>query len=467
MESDKYICIREDSVQGPCLTVVDLANDNQISRIPMSAESTMMNPESKIVALRKGAALQVFNLETKSMVSSFKLPDNCTVSYWTWIDTKTIAIVTNTTVFHWSIEGQTIPRKVMDRHPNLAACQIIGYRVSPDRKWCMLVGIGKCAENIISGTIQLYSVDDNKSQILAGYCGGFINVDNSTCKGQLFTFVEKKGPQSACKYYTIQVGKPGGFKIKPIDFNFPSEASLDFPVCMEIDEQRALSYVFTKMGYLYLFDIINGNLLFQKRLVSGLVLLTTKVATGGIIGLTSGRGVIMKVTLNEANLVPFIINGLKNMNLALELASRLGLPGADDIFLKQFSAMMQQGNIKGAAHVAYKSPATLIRNENTIRKLQQMPAAPGQQPPFVAYIQAIYEIGRLNDVETFEFFKILLQQQQGKGKQIIEKWIKEDKVTCSERLGDMISSADPKLAMAIYFKGKCHEKVVSFLFRVQ
>ena len=127
--------------------------------------------------------------------------------------------------------------------------------------------------------------------------------------------------------------------------------------------------------------------------------------------------------------------------------------------------MMQQGNIKGAAQVAYKSPATLIRNENTIHKLQQMPAAPGQQPPFVAYIQAIYELGRLNDVETFEFFRILLQQ--GKGKQIIEKWIKEDKVTCSERLGDMIANADPKLAMAIYFKGKCHEKVVSSLVRAQ
>lgn len=154
MESDKYICIREDGAQGASLTVVDLANGNDVSRMPMSAESTIMNPESKIVALRKGLALQVFSLETNSMVSSFKLPDNSTVSYWTWIDTKTIAIVTNTAVFHWSIEGSN-PRKIMERHPNLAACQIIGYRVSPDQKWCMLIGIGKGAENSIAGTIHL------------------------------------------------------------------------------------------------------------------------------------------------------------------------------------------------------------------------------------------------------------------------------------------------------------------------
>ena len=126
--------------------------------------------------------------------------------------------------------------------------------------------------------------------------------------------------------------------------------------------------------------------------------------------------------------------------------------------------MMNQGNIKGAAQVAYKSPANLIRNENTLRKLQQMPAQPGQQPAFVMYIAAIIEQGRLNEVETLEFCKIILAQ--GK-KQVIEKWIKDDKITCSEALGDMIISQDPKLAMAVYFKGKCHEKVIASLIRAQ
>ena len=464
MESEKYICIREDGAQGASLTVVDLTNNNEVSRIPMSAESTIMNPESKMVALRKGTALQVFNLDTKSKVCSFKLPDNNNVVFWCWIDPKTIAIVTQSSVFHWSIEGESNPRKVMDRHPNLAQCQIINYRVSPDQKWCMLVGIGKGAENSVAGTIQLYSVDNKKSQVIAGHCGGFINVDNQTAKGQLFTFIMKEGPKPHCKFQATEIGKAGGFKVKPVEFAFPNEAANDFPVCMEIDDNRALAYVMTKMGYVYMFDIMTGTLLFRSRISPEPIFLTTKVATGGIIGLTSGKGGIIKVTLNEANLVPFVMNGLKMTPLALDLACRLGLPGADDIFMNQFSAMMQQGNIKGAAHVAYKSPKNLIRNENTIRKLQQMPAAPGQQPPFVAYIGAILEQGRLNEIETIEFCKIILQQ--GK-KQIIEKWVKEDKITCSEALGDMVAMQDARLAMAIYFKGKCHEKVVASLVRAQ
>ena len=464
MESEKYVCIREDGAQGSSLTVVDLTNGNEVSRMPMAAESTIMNPEKKIVALRKGLALQVFDLESKNKVASFKLPDNSVVVFWCWIDAKTIAIVTQTSVFHWSIEGESNPRKVMDRHPNLAQFQIINYRVSQDQKWCLLVGIGKGAENSVAGMIQLYSVENKKSQVLSGHCGGFISVDNQVAKGQLFTFIEKKGPQPHCKYYTMEVGKPGGFKTTPKEFAFPAEAAMDFPVSMEIDEARCISYVMTKMGFVYMFDIMTGSLLFRSRVSQDAIFLTTKGANGGVIGISAGKGALIKVTMKEANLVPFVMNGLKNQALALDLASRLGLPGADDIFLQQFAAMMNQGNIKGAAQVAYKSPANLIRNENTLRKLQQMPAQPGQQPPFVMYIAAIIEQGRLNEVETLEFCKIILAQ--GK-KQVIEKWIKDDKITCSEALGDMIISQDPKLAMAVYFKGKCHEKVIASLIRAQ
>ena len=80
MESEKYVCIREDGAQGSSLTVVDLTNGNEVSRMPMAAESTIMNPEKKVVALRKGLALQVFDLESKNKVASFKLPDNSVVT---------------------------------------------------------------------------------------------------------------------------------------------------------------------------------------------------------------------------------------------------------------------------------------------------------------------------------------------------------------------------------------------------
>ena len=37
------------------------------------------------------------------------------VLFWKWLDAKTIAIVTDTGVLHWSMDGDEQPQKVFDR----------------------------------------------------------------------------------------------------------------------------------------------------------------------------------------------------------------------------------------------------------------------------------------------------------------------------------------------------------------
>jgi clathrin heavy chain len=47
---------------------------------------------------------------------------------------------------------------------------------------------------------------------------------------------------------------------------------------------------------------------------------------------------------------------------------------------------------------------------------------------------------------------------------LIEKWLGEDKLTCSEPLGDMVMPSNPKLALSVYLRaGDAHEKVVQCL----
>jgi clathrin heavy chain len=50
------------------------------------------------------------------------------------ISSQTLGLVTNTAVFHWDLGGGE-PVKKFDRHPSLAASQIISYKASPDGKW--------------------------------------------------------------------------------------------------------------------------------------------------------------------------------------------------------------------------------------------------------------------------------------------------------------------------------------------
>jgi len=54
MESDKFICVREKVGEQNQVVIIDMADPTHPLRRPITADSAMMNPVSKILAL-KGA----------------------------------------------------------------------------------------------------------------------------------------------------------------------------------------------------------------------------------------------------------------------------------------------------------------------------------------------------------------------------------------------------------------------------
>jgi len=136
MESDKYICVREKTGDVAQVVIVDMADPQNPIRRPISADSAIMNPASKVIALKgkagtEGTAacknfktfviriyisllkitflflaqktLQIFNIEMKSKMKAHIMQDD--VVFWKWISPNTLALVTETSVFHWSMEG--------------------------------------------------------------------------------------------------------------------------------------------------------------------------------------------------------------------------------------------------------------------------------------------------------------------------------------------------------------------------
>lgn len=51
MESDKYICVRETSPQNS-VVIIDMSMPNQPLRRPITADSALMNPSIKVLALK-------------------------------------------------------------------------------------------------------------------------------------------------------------------------------------------------------------------------------------------------------------------------------------------------------------------------------------------------------------------------------------------------------------------------------
>ena len=48
-----------------------------------------------------GQRFEVFNIDSKQMVSKTKIHDP--VCFWTWVNSDIVAMVTDTTVYHWHI----------------------------------------------------------------------------------------------------------------------------------------------------------------------------------------------------------------------------------------------------------------------------------------------------------------------------------------------------------------------------
>ena len=76
MESDKFICVREKVGETNQVVIIDLSDPTNPIRRPISADSAIMNPASKVIALkgtRSYLDLLMTTMETKYSASSLWL----------------------------------------------------------------------------------------------------------------------------------------------------------------------------------------------------------------------------------------------------------------------------------------------------------------------------------------------------------------------------------------------------------
>jgi clathrin heavy chain len=101
-----------------------------------------------------------------------------------------ISLVTETSVYHWSIDlDLSAPQKIFERHTLLAGSQIISCKVNSEDKWMVLIGISQQGGHVV-GNMQLYSRDRSVSQPIEGHAAAFaeLQMEDTSSKTKLFTF---------------------------------------------------------------------------------------------------------------------------------------------------------------------------------------------------------------------------------------------------------------------------------------
>jgi clathrin heavy chain len=103
---------------------------------------------------------------------------------------------------------------------------------------------------------------------------------------------------------------------------------------MQVGAKYDVIYLITKYGYIHLYDIETGTCIYMNRISGDTIFVTAPhETTNGIIGVNR-KGQVLSVSVEEDNIIQYINNTLQNPELALRMASRNNLPGAEDLFVR-------------------------------------------------------------------------------------------------------------------------------------
>ena len=437
-----------------------------------------MHWNKQIIALKAGQRqLQIFDLGARTKLQSTNMNED--VVFWKWISNDTLGLVTDTSVYHWNIYDSTAtaPRKLFERNPNLAVsppspisvaaksnvlqgCQIINYRINEDDKWMAVVGISQQQGRVV-GALQLYSRDRGISQPIEAHAAAFgtVRLEGAPADTRVFTFAVRTS--NGAKLHVVEIDhQPTNptFAKKSTDVYFPPEANNDFPVAMQVSQKYGIIYLVTKYGFIHLYDLETATCIFMNRISSETIFATSPDSdSSGIIGVNR-KGQVLAVTVDENTIIPYMLQNPSNNELALKIASRGGLPGADNLYQQQFERLMGTGSFQEAAKVAATSPRGFLRTPQTIERFRQVPQQQGQLSVQLQYFGILLDKGGLNRYESIELVKLVLQQNR---KHLLEKWLGENKLECSEELGDIVRPYDVALALTIYLRASIPGKVVA------
>jgi clathrin heavy chain len=459
------VCVRQKlgDDDKPQVIIVNLKNNNEITKRAITADSAIMHWTREILALKaQGRTVQVFDLPGKQKLKSTVMNED--IVFWKWYSDSSLGLVTESAVFHWNIfdPTQEAPVKMFDRHQNLAGCQIINYRVNDDEKWMVVVGISQ-KEGRVAGTMQLYSKERGISQQIEGHAAAFatFKAEGQPAPYKLFTFAVRTA--SGAKLHVVEIDPDPNnarFAKKAVDVYFPQEATNDFPVAMQVSSKYSVVYMITKYGFIHLYDLETATCIFMNRISSETIFITSRDAeSAGIIGVNR-KGQVLAVSVDDNTIVPYLLNNPANAGLAVKLASRAGLAGADDLYRQQFETLFSQGQYSEAAKVAANSPRGFLRTPETINRFKSVTQGGQPMSIILQYFGMLLDKGKLNKYESVELIRPVLQQNRT---QLLTKWMDEGKLESSEELGDLVRPVDINQALRIYREANIPSKIVAAL----
>ncbi|XP_025805558.1 clathrin heavy chain 1-like [Panicum hallii] len=149
----------------------------------------------------------------------------------------------------------------------------------------------------------------------------------------------------------------------------------------------------TKLELLFVYDLETAAAVYRDRISPDPIFLTAESSSTGGFYAINRRGQVLHATVNDATVVPFVSGQLNNLELAVNLAKRANLPGAENLVVQRFQELFAQTKYKEAAELAAESPQGLLRTPETVEKFQRVPGQAGQTPLLLQCFGTLLTLG--------------------------------------------------------------------------
>ncbi|GFE55454.1 clathrin heavy chain [Babesia ovis] len=466
---DRFVCVRESDAASHSVAIIDLHKDNEVSRRPIKAESTIMNPHDPIIALKasleNGHFIQVFHLDTKEKIGTHQFTES--VVFWSWIAPTKLAIVTDTSVYHWTV-GSGEPMLMFSRSGKLAeqSTKLVHYASDSDNKWCILCGIYSTDQGAtVEGAIQLYSTERRQQQLLEGYTGTFgklrISKEAVDPTG-LLVFCEHKRGAPTSKLHCMDIytqrtdGSSAPLKVSK-DIDGLHANSGDFPIFVQILDSCGFVCILTKNGFAYYHDTATALPLFSCKISDvPLFAAEAKYVDGKVAGTiaVNRSGDIVEAIVDENKILAALTCP---EDVRISLATRFGYPGSESLMMRSFEDYFSRREYKQAALLVATLKNGALRTNEIMERFLNAPVMPGETSPALHYFSVLLEHGKLTYQESLGLVRRVVAQGR---KELVKKWLDENKLTESEELADLLRSMDPLLAFKMYVSLCCHMKAI-------
>ncbi|GMR41312.1 hypothetical protein PMAYCL1PPCAC_11507, partial [Pristionchus mayeri] len=376
MESDRFIACRDKAMNSTSVTVIDLENSKEPLELPIPADSAIMHPRRKIVAVRHGKMLQLIDIEQDKMVKSHN--NHEVVIYWRWIDEGTIGFVTHdTTVFHWALDDHSAPvKKFTVDHKIKERCRIVDYRADKYHKFLALIGIAKNSRGGEGGSIQLYCTESGQSRFFDGNAACFVkmHLESNSEPSNLLVYSSNKG-ESMLKVQMLWSHEAGDqINCKPpSSLIYPSESDSDYPISINSSSREGAVYLVTKRGFFYIFYLDPSMLIYSGRILEDFIYIATRHFPEGVIGITM-KGQVFSISMSFRKMVKFVSDS--NRDLARKINEKWMwpiLPSAP--FLqppeKEVERIHWRGGMKHESHLTDSITQVLVAGGQDPSKIRK------------------------------------------------------------------------------------------------